>query len=323
LDIWDLNQRALEQLERARPHFAAWAIEGATIADAQVWDFRSPRAPHAAGQLLAAVSAGGGLQVAVEPSNQFSGCHHQVSVQADHPVPTCLAAQYAGWPLSCPPYFAMVSGPLRGLRGREPIFQHFEYDTAGAVERPSAKWLAVLESDHLPPPEAVRQMADDCHCPAEQLVLCVAGTASPAGTLQVVARSLETALHQYEVLGGPLDGVLSGHGRAPLPPLAGDSLTAIGWTNDAIIFAGEVCLQVAGDWERLQTWAAQLPSCNSPSFGVPFLQLFRQAKYDFYQLDPRLFSPAVVRLEHPATGQTVSYGQLRPDLLQASWQGSR
>jgi methenyltetrahydromethanopterin cyclohydrolase len=50
------------------------------------------------------------------------------------------------------------------------------------------------------------------------------------------------------------------------------------------------------------------------------LQLFKAANYDFYRLDPRLFSPAVLRLHGDSPGQTASFGVVRPDLLQQSWQ---
>lgn len=243
LDVWQLNQAAWARLVAAEPHWSEWSVTRHEIGGSLVFDFRSPTCPPAAGQLLAAVSAGDGLEVSLEADTQDSKTQDSktqgpdmqgpdkrnlVRVRSSQPVAACLGAQYAGWPLNCPPYFAMVSGPVRGLRGREPLFQHFQRDLTGLVSRPAAKWIAVLESDKLPPPAAIQQMAEECQCPAQQLVLCVAGTATPAGTLQVVARSLETALHQIESLHGPLPLIRGGHGQAPLPPVAPDSLTAIG-----------------------------------------------------------------------------------------------
>lgn len=325
LDVDRLNQQAADMLQAARPNFRDWAIEVTQVAGAEVLDFRSPHCPAAAGQLLARVSAGGGLDVSLEPAAADAAWEFDVVVRTDEPLSACLGAQYAGWPLSCGKYFAMVSGPIRGARGREPLFQHFhtpvdpEPARATATQSSAPPRVAVLESDHLPDAATVVQMAAECGCPPEQLWLCVAGTASPAGTLQVVARSLETALHQGEVLGLPLAEIHRGAGRAPLPPVPRQSLTAIGWTNDAIIYHGQVDWWVDGDWSLWQGWGPQLISANSPSFGQTFLQLFRQAGYDFYQLDPRLFAPATLTLHHSATGQSQACGQVSPDFLRQSW----
>src|SRR5439155_5941689 len=45
-----------------------------------------------------------------------------VQVQTDHPVAACMAAQYAGWQISVGKYFAMGSGPMRALYGKEELF---------------------------------------------------------------------------------------------------------------------------------------------------------------------------------------------------------
>ncbi len=319
LPVVELNQKAMALLDEARGSFPAWSIESQRICGAEVLDFRSRNCPTEAGILLARVSGGGLLEVAVVPAADHVAWKLEVVVQTHAPGPTCLGAQYAGWPLSCGKYFAMVSGPIRGARGREPLFQHFLIEADGWQQHPEVKRVAVLESDQLPDEPTIQQMAAECSCQPEQLVLCVAGTASPAGTLQVVARSLETSLHQCEVLGGDIGAIQVGTGRAPLPPIPKKSLTAIGWTNDAIIYHGQATWQVTGDWDAWQKLGAQVASENSPSFGQPFLALFKAAGYDFYQLDPRLFAPAVIVMEHATSHQSLRFGSLHPHLLQASW----
>lgn len=319
LPVVELNQQAMALLNAARGSFAAWSIRTQQVGGAEVIDFRGADCPHEAGVLLAQVSGGGQLEVEVVPASNDANWQFDVVVRTNRPGPTCLGAQYAGWPLSCGKYFAMVSGPIRGARGREPIFAHFSLDTDAWREHDDVKRVAVLESDHLPDEATVQQMAVESFCRPEQLVLCVAGTASPAGTLQVVARSLETSLHQCEVLGGKIGEILSGTGRAPLPPIPKKSLTAIGWTNDAIIYHGQATWHVNGDWETWQQLGSQVPSENSPSFGQPFLTLFKAANYDFYKLDPRLFAPAVIEIHHAATQQQLSFGSLHSQLLHKSW----
>ena len=67
-------------------------------------------------------------------------------------------------------------------------------------------------------------------------------TASIAGSVQVIARSVETALHKMHEIGFDLTQVRSGFGIAPLPPVAADDLVGIGRTNDAMLYGGEVTL---------------------------------------------------------------------------------
>jgi methenyltetrahydromethanopterin cyclohydrolase len=319
LPVVELNRQAMSLLDQARGHFADWSIDTLRVGGAEVLDFRSANCPPEAGILLARVSGGGQLDVAVVLAAAGSTWPFEVEVHTSDPGPTCLGVQYAGWPLSCGKYFAMVSGPIRGARGREPLFQHFSIEADGWQKHPEVKRVAVLESDQLPDEATIQQMATECSCRPDQMVLCVAGTASPAGTLQVVARSLETSLHQCEVLGGDVGGIQAGTGRAPLPPIPKKSLTAIGWTNDAIIYHGQATWHVTGDWDAWQKLGSQVSSENSPSFGQPFLALFKAAGYDFYKLDPRLFAPAVIVIEHTPSRQSLRFGSVHPELLQASW----
>lgn len=325
-DLALANQRSQTRLsETAGGDIGIQTLE---IAGARVYDF-GVHGPGslAAGVLLAQVSAGDGLQISVLEDDSNMELKQAIRVQSDDPIGACLGCQYAGWPLSVGKYFAMVSGPIRGLRGKEPLWQHFERSQS------SPCGVAVLESDRLPDAEVVQAIAAATGLSCQQLHLCVAPTASLAGTVQVVARSLETALHQWEHLGGPLAAFaqadsrsnpshdhmpgnvvsLVSSGTAPLPPLAKDSLTAIGWTNDAIIFHGDVEFQVSGDYEMLLKFASEVPSENSKSFGQTFLSLFKQCGHDFYKMDPRLFSPARLTLNHVRSGQKTVFGHLHPD----------
>jgi methenyltetrahydromethanopterin cyclohydrolase len=313
LDVAGLNKTAWQLLLDIESRLSELKIEKRQVAGATVYDFGvEVPGSNEAGVLLAQVSAGGNLDVAILPNAMDFGTGLSIAVESNNPVPACLGSQYAGWPLAVGKYFAMTSGPIRGVRGRESIFKHFDVGTGVEVA------VAVLESDRLPSEEVVIQIAKECQLQAHQLVLCVAPTASLAGTLQVVARSLETALHQWETLGGDLNMLVSGKGVAPLPAVAKDSLTGIGWTNDAIIFHGEVFLQLSQTAEASQKIAEQLPSLNSQSFGKNFLTLFQECGNDFYKMDPRLFSPARVWIAAVGTKQDQSYGALRPDLFKES-----
>ena len=49
--------------------------------------------------------------------------------------------------------------------------------------------------------------------------------------------------------------------------------------------------------------------------------MFKEYKYDFYQIDPLLFSPAEVAVTALKSGRTFCAGTLREDLLELSFGG--
>jgi methenyltetrahydromethanopterin cyclohydrolase len=233
-----------------------------------------------------------------------------VSVRTDHPLAACMAAQYAGWRISTEGYFAMGSGPMRALAHKEPLFEKI-----GHGEREPCA-VGVLETSQLPPPAVCQKLAEQCGVDPAGLILLVAPTASQAGTLQVIARSAETAMHKLTELGFDLRRVESALGVAPLPPVARNDFEAMGRTNDAVLYGAEVTLWVRGDQESLAAVGPQIPSDASPDHGTPFAELFRRYEGDFYRMDPKLFGPAAVTLCNLDTGQTLRFGRVVPELVQ-------
>jgi len=268
-----------------------------------------------AGRLLAEICMAGLARVQFVPGNEACWSGPWVSVATDHPVRACMASQYAGWPLSYGDYFAMGSGPMRAARGREPLF-----DRIGFQEQP-ARVVGVLESTRLPPDEVRRDVARQCQVEPEHVTLLVAPTASLAGTVQVVARSVETALHKLIELDFEPTRILAGYGMAPLPPVAADSLTGIGRTNDAVLYGARVTLWVRGDDESLEAVGPQVPSESSRDYGRPFAEIFRDYDRDFYRIDPLLFSPAEVHFVNVETGHMYRFGKPQPHVLQQSFLG--
>ncbi|HEV3023547.1 MAG TPA: methenyltetrahydromethanopterin cyclohydrolase, partial [Pirellulales bacterium] len=150
-------------------------------------------------------------------------------------------------------------------------------------------------------------------------VLLAARTASQAGTVQIVARSVETALHKLHELGFDLTRVESGWGVAPLPPPAADDLAGIGRTNDAILYGALVTLWVRGDDTSLESVGPRVPSSASPDHGEPFARIFERYDRDFYKIDPLLFSPAVVTLANLDSGHSFRFGRQLPDVIGRSF----
>lgn len=276
-----------------------------------------------AGLILARLCLADGADVTITPAAEEMVSENAVFVRTDRPVESCLGGQYAGWPVSVGKFFAMASGPMRMIRGREEMLTHLGLITPATTETAGVDLFAVgvLESDRLPGADVIEQMASDCGLPADRLCLGVAPVTSIAGSVQVVARSIETALHKLHALDFDVTRVLSATGTAPIPPCAkpGDTIGGIGRTNDAMLYGAKVTLWVDAEDEAIAAVAAQVPSETSTDHGQPFAQIFKQYDYDFYKVDPMLFSPAVVTIHSLASGRTWRNGSLAPDILRASF----
>jgi methenyltetrahydromethanopterin cyclohydrolase len=266
-----------------------------------------------AGRLLAEVCLAGLGSVDFGPSPREIWPGLGVRVRTDLPAAACMAAQYAGWQIAAGKFFAMGSGPMRAAAGREELFADIGY-----TERSDCA-VGALETRKLPPDEVARELAEKCHVKPGRLALLVAPTASIAGTVQVVARSVETALHKLHTLRFPVDRVITGAGEAPLPPVARDDLAAIGRTNDAILYGGEVTLWVHCDDAEIEQIGPSVASCSSADYGRPFGEIFQRYDGDFYKIDPHLFSPAVVTFVNLASGNSFRFGRIAADILAESF----
>jgi methenyltetrahydromethanopterin cyclohydrolase len=272
-----------------------------------------------AGRRLAEVCLAGLGSVEVVRSDASTWRGDVVRVATDAPVAACMASQYAGWEIKCEKFFAMGSGPMRAAAGREPLFDDINHRES--VDR----CVGVLETGKIPPDSVCVDIASKCGISPDRLTLCVARTSSPAGSVQIVARSIETALHKLHELGFDLHRVRQGTGWAPLPPLVADKddLVAIGRTNDAILYGGCVALTVGGDDASLEAIGPRVPSSASPDFGRPFAEIFARYNHDFYRIDRQLFSPAVVTFHNRDTGRSFTFGHAAPEVLAESFASNK
>jgi methenyltetrahydromethanopterin cyclohydrolase len=271
----------------------------------------------AAGLRIAEICMGGLGAVSLVPSPATPRWPWMLAVRSSNPVIACLASQYAGWRLADDagekPFFALGSGPARALARREPLFETLNYADSATCA------VLLLESARPPPPSIVAKVARDCRVSAENLTIVFAPTQSLVGSTQIAARVLEVALHKAHELGFPLERIVDGAGAAPLPPPHPDFITAMGRTNDAIIFGGQIQLYVAGAAGEARALAGKLPSKASRDYGRPFAAIFKQVKGDFYAIDPMLFSPAKITVTALETGESFQAGDLDLSLLDASF----
>lgn len=259
-------------------------------------------------------------RVSLEYTSRFQRWRWLVQVATSQPVLACLGSQYAGWSLEAPgphgkTFRALGSGPARAIACREPLFEELGYR-----DRSDSTFI-VLEADRLPPETLALKVAADCGLQPRGLTLVVTPTGSSTGVVQIAARVVEVGLHKAHALGFGLEHIQEGLGSAPLPPPCADSLTAMGRTNDAILFGGELHLFVSSTDADAEQLANQLPSSASSDYGKPFAQVFADYQHDFFQIDPMLFSPARVAVTTSGSGRTFLGGAVDESLLDRSFSG--
>ena len=237
-----------------------------------------------------------------------------VGVAVDQPAAACLAAQYAGWKLEHEDFFAMASGPGRALARAEDLF-----DGAGlATSKPTGRSCAWRPARRRRRRSSTRWRSA-VGCEPSAVTFLIAPTASICGSVQISARVVETALHKLHELGVDPARVRSGWGCCPIAPVAADDPAAIGRTNDAVLYGGTVHLWIEGADEEVADLAQRLPSAASEAFGTPFGELLAAADWNFYDIDPMLFSPAAVTLTSTESGRAHHGGGLAPEVLERSF----
>lgn len=275
-----------------------------------------------AGRLIAEICLGGMGSVNIGHSSYTTHWPLSINVHTCNPVLACLGSQYAGWSLSHEKYYALGSGPARAMATKlkdgtqepvEDLYKELAYQDA------ADKAVLVIENDAIPPIELVEKVAAACKIDPSRLTIIVTPTSSLAGGVQVVARVLEVAMHKAHALHFPLEHIIDGSGSAPICPPHPNFVKAMGRTNDAILFAGQVHLFVRGSDEAAEKLAKELPSSTSKDYGRPFAEIFKQYEYDFFKIDAMLFSPASVIVTAVDSGKSFRAGQLDNALLDQSF----
>ena len=275
-----------------------------------------------AGRIIAEICMGGLGKVTFSHSPYTSNWPLSVNVHTSNPVLSCLGCQYAGWSLSHDKYYALGSGPARAMATKlkegqkepiEELYKELAYQDVAETA------TLVIENDAIPPVEIIEKVAAACNISPSKLTIIVTPTSSLAGCVQVVSRVLEVAMHKAHALHFPLEHIVDGSGSAPVCPPHPKFVKAMGRTNDAILFAGQVHIFVKGTDEAAQKLANDLPSSTSKDYGKPFADIFKQYEYDFFKIDAMLFSPASVIVTAVESGNSFRAGKLNNALLDQSF----
>jgi len=311
-----VNRLAWKLLEKLLDNPELYGIKventtaGTVIVDAGI----EARGGFEAGRIITEICMGGCAKAHVT-CRDYGGLQlPSIFVYTDQPVVATLGSQYAGWQIKEGDYFAIGSGPARALALKpKNIFAEIGYkDDSGNA-------IVVLETDKRPPPELLERFARDCHIPLKNLAVILTPTASIAGATQISGRIVETGIHKLRKLGLNPKIIQNAWGIAPIPPIHPKFAEAMARTNDAILYGGTACYTVrCEDEDRLEKIVEKAPSKASKDYGKPFIEIFKEADYDFYKIDPNLFAPALLIVSNIATGKTIASGELNVAVLRRS-----
>ena len=282
---------------------------GATLIDAGI----EARSGFAAGQMLTEICLGGLGKAEITYKNYGDLELPSIFVYTDYPAISTLGSQFAGWQIKADKYTAMGSGPARALSLKpKELYEKIDYRDSSDVV------VLVLETSQAPPDDAVTKISEECKVAPENLFLVLAPTSSVAGSVQISGRIVETGLHKLTELG--LDPKLVTHacGHAPIAPVHPKLAHAMGRTNDAIIYAGTAYYTINADDEKLQKLLEKAPASASKGYGKPFMEIFKEANYDFYKIDPGLFAPAVFVVNNSMSGKTFCAGKIDMEVFKKS-----
>ena len=320
-----LNKSALNLVNKLCGEADKYAItiekseSGATLIDAGI----DAEGGFLAGELVTEICLAGYGKASILPIQYGDIILPSVFVVTDHPALSTLASQFAGWQVKGEGFSAIASGPARALALKpKDLYEKLQYKDESDVA------VLVLETEKKPPEPVIQLIADKCKVSSKNLFLVMFSTTSLVGATQVSGRIVETGLHKLERLG--LDPMIVKHawGYAPIVPLHPNAGEAMGRTNDAILYAGVTNYTLSFEDEvKLESIVKQAPSSSSQMLqearrlaqkNPRFLDIFKEAGFDFYKIDTNIFAPAVVAINNTKTGKTFRAGSLDVDVMKGS-----
>ncbi|MFQ6088652.1 MAG: methenyltetrahydromethanopterin cyclohydrolase [Candidatus Methanofastidiosia archaeon] len=243
-----------------------------------------------------------------------------LSEVVDEPLIACMASQFAGWSIKVKyeregekkKFFALGSGPARALALSEKLFDDLSYRDKSDVA------VITLETEKLPSLEVANYIAENCRVKPENLYILTAKTASIVGSIQISARVVETGMHKLHELGFEIEKVKAGAGSAPVAPIAKNDLKAMGRCNDCVLYGGRVFYFADCEDSEIEDVIDKIPSSTSRDYGKPFYDTFKSYEFDFYKVDPLLFSPAEITINNLKTGKVFHAGEVNRKVLRES-----
>jgi methenyltetrahydromethanopterin cyclohydrolase len=283
---------------------------GATVIDCGV----DAEAGLEAGLLVAEVQTAGLATVGTRMDTVAGAPLPHVDLTTDHPALALLCSQKAGWELAFedddgPGFDGLGAGPARALVGQESEFQAVGYYDEFDLT------VLTIESIDLPDDAVAAHVADLTGVEPSGVFLPTFATGSTVGSVTMAARAAELGVFRLFELGYDPKDVLTVSGAAPVAPVSYDEGVAMGRTNDALAYGGQVYMQVREDSDVFD----DLPSTASDEYGTPFETIFEEAGWDFYEVPDSVFAPAQVTVD-VVDGPTRVVGTRDEELLAESFE---
>ena len=283
---------------------------GATLIDAGI----KAKGGFLAGKLITEICLGGYGKARISHTRLDDLEFPSILIYTDNPAIATLGSQFAGWQIKVGDYSAIGSGPARALalKPRE-IYEKIGYRDETDVA------VIVLETTKEPPETVITHICEQSRITPDNLSIILVPTTSIAGSIQVSGRIVETGVHKLMKLGLDPKVIMYAWGYAPIASIHPKFAQAMGRTNDAILYTGitHYVVQYDND-EKLKEIVEKAPSLTSQSYGLPFYEIFKNAGYDFYKIDPNLFAPAVVMVNNAKTGSVFKAGQINVEVFKRS-----
>ncbi|HIE34467.1 MAG TPA: hypothetical protein EYP86_04950 [Candidatus Altiarchaeales archaeon] len=215
-----------------------------------------------------------------------------------YPSIATLSCQMAGWAVKIDSNTALGSGPVR-IPARKPnsVINKIGY------HEDSENGVLVLETDRTPTKIPCREMLDESN--VNELVIITFRGNTPIGLMNIMARIVEVGIYRLEKIGYDVNRILSAKGSVPIPELDKDVMFT---SNDAIIYSGEVFLEVS-EWNSELTEKAI--SRASKFYGRNFKEIFNDVGGDFYKIDPDIFAPARLKVRDLDNNKEYESGEVR------------
>ena len=281
------------------------------------------------GKLVGEICMGGLGSIVFSHYNLDRHFLPSLTVHTSEPLISCMASQLAGWNVKLKKeiekngemkkkvvFQSLGSGPARAKSRGEKIFNEIEYTDSSECA------VIVFETAKLPNEEVMNIVAEKCAVNLDQTYAVCAPTACLTGSIQVAARIVETGVHKLHEIKFPIEIIKDGFGTTTIAPIAKDDLGAMGRTNDSISAAGMTYYTIDAEKEKegeLFELLKKAPANTSSSYGKPFLETFKEANYNFYDIDPGLFAPAIYTITNIRTGKSITVGEINHELLKNSY----
>lgn len=311
-----VNRTALKLIKRLCEEAEEYGVavketkSGATLIDAGI----KAKGGFLAGRLITEICLGGYGEAEILSMRYDDVELPSIFVCTDHPAIATLGSQFAGWHIKTGDFSAIGSGPARALALKpKEIYEKIEYKDKADVA------VLVIETAKEPPEETMKHISVQCKVKPEHLFLILVPTSTVAGSTQISGRIVEQGICRLMELGFDPKLITHGWGYAPIAPVHPKFAEAMGRTNDAILYAGVAGYTVrCDDDKKLKELVTKASSSASKKYGRRFAEIFKEAGYDFYKIDPSLFAPAVIIVNNAKTGRTFKAGKINAEVLKQS-----